>query len=250
MHIIFSPTNKKLTIFVILKQHRAKMILILFALSIAPALAILLAIYFADKYDREPFKLLFISFMIGIVAIIPAIIFELIFGFLDQPHNVFLIFIYTIWVIGLAEEGCKFFFLRTVPYVRPDFNEPLDGIVYAVFISMGFATIENIFYVIDGGIGVGLLRMFTAIPLHAVCGIVMGYYVGLAKFSSHSSRKLLSTGLLLAIVIHGLYDFFLFQQWLTEFTIFAFVVLIIAIIFGIKAIKIHRRNSPFINQTT
>lgn len=223
------------------------MILILFALSIAPALAILLAIYFADKYDREPFKLLFISFMIGIVAIIPAIIFELIFGFMDQRENVFLIFIYAIWVVGFAEEGCKFFFLRTVPYIRPDFNEPLDGIVYGLAISMGFAAAENIFYVLNGGIGVGLLRMFTAVPMHAVCGIVMGYYVGLAKFSSHGSRKLLGTGLILAIVIHGLYDFFLIQQLWTGFAVLAFVVLIVGIAFGIKAIKIHRKNSPFKN---
>ena len=217
----------------------------LLALSVAPSLAIILAIYFSDKYEKEPFKLLLTSFLMGVVALIPAIIFELAFGFLEQPHNVFLIFIYALWVVGLAEEGSKFFFLRTVPYVKPAFNEPLDGIVYAVMISMGFATVENIFYVVDGGLSVGLLRMFTAVPLHAVCGIVMGYYVGLAKFSQNNSRKLLSTGLLLAIVIHGLYDFFLFQQMMAGFAIFAFVVLIVAIVFAIKAIKIHRRNSPF-----
>lgn len=225
------------------------MILLLHALSIAPALAILMTIYFIDKYDREPIRLLLSSVMLGIVALIPAIIFELIFGFMDQRENIFLIFIYAVWVVGFAEEGCKFFFLRMVPFNRPDFNEPLDGIVYGVAISMGFAAVENIFYVLNGGFGTGLLRMFTAVPMHAVCGIVMGYYVGLAKFSSNSARKLLSTGLLLAIVIHGLYDFFLIQQLWSGFAIFSFIVLIIGIAFGIKAIKTHRRNSPFKNQS-
>ena len=217
----------------------------LLALSIAPALAIILAVYFADKYEKEPFKLLLTSFLMGVVALIPALIFELAFGFLEQPQNVILIFIYAVWVVGLAEEGSKFFFLRTVPYVKPAFNEPLDGIVYGVMISMGFAAVENIFYVLDGGVAVGLLRMFTAVPLHAVCGVVMGYYVGLAKFDTKHSRKLSATGLLLAVAIHGLYDFFLFQQMITGFAIFAFVVLIVAVIFRVKAIKIHRKNSPF-----
>ena len=220
-------------------------LILLLVLSIAPGLAILIAIYFSDKYEKEPFKLLLTSFMMGVVALIPAIILELLFGFLDQPTNVLFIFIYAVWVVGLSEEGSKFFFLRTVPYTRSAFNEPFDGIVYAVMISMGFATVENIMYVVDGGFGVGLMRMITAVPLHAVCGIIMGYYVGMAKFDAKNSRKLLSTGLLLATVIHGLYDFFLFQKMQEIFMLFSFVVLIIAVFFSVKAIKIQRKNSPF-----
>lgn len=220
-------------------------LILLLVLSIAPGLAILIAIYFSDKYEKEPFKLLLTSFMMGVVALIPAIILELLFGFLDQPTNVLFIFIYAVWVVGLSEEGSKFFFLRTVPYTRSAFNEPFDGIVYAVMISMGFATVENIMYVVDGGFGVGLMRMITAVPLHAVCGIIMGYYVGIAKFDAKNSRKLLSTGLLLATVIHGLYDFFLFQKMQEIFMLFSFVVLIIAVFFSVKAIKIQRKNSPF-----
>lgn len=220
-------------------------ILLLLALSIAPGLAILLAIYFADKYEKEPFKLLLTSFLMGIVALIPAIILELLFDFMNDPSNVFLIFIYAIWVVGLSEEGAKFFFLRTVPYTRPAFNEPIDGIVYAVMISMGFATVENVMYVFDGGLSVGLMRMITAVPLHAVCGIIMGYYVGLAKFDASKSRKLLFTGLILATVIHGLYDFFLFQELHGGLMLLAFIVLIIAVIFSVKAVKIQRKNSPF-----
>lgn len=220
-------------------------LILLLVLSIAPGLAILIAIYFSDKYEKEPFKLLLTSFMMGVVALIPAIILELLFGFLDQPTNVLFIFIYAVWVVGLSEEGSKFFFLRTVPYTRSAFNEPFDGIVYAVMISMGFATVENIMYVVDGGFGVGLMRMITAVPLHAVCGIIMGYYVGIAKFDAKNSRKLLSIGLLLATVIHGLYDFFLFQKMQEIFMLFSFVVLIIAVFFSVKAIKIQRKNSPF-----
>ncbi len=219
-------------------------LILLLILSIAPGLAILLAIYYSDKYEKEPFKLLLTSFMMGVVALIPAIIIELSFGFLDQPNNVVLIFVYAVWVVGFSEEGSKYFFLRTVPYIRAAFNEPFDGIVYSVMISMGFATVENIMYVVDGGFGVGLMRMITAVPLHAVCGIIMGYYVGMAKFNKQNSRKLLSSGLIIATVIHGLYDFFLFQKMNEVFMLFAFVVLIIASVFSIKAIKIQRKNSP------
>lgn len=114
---------------------------------------------------------------------------------------------------------------------------------------MGFATAENIFYVVEGGVSVGLMRMFTAVPGHASFAVLMGFFAGMAKFRKNSAALLL-TGLIAAVTAHGFYDFFLFQSDYPFFQLFAFVCLIAAILLSFMAIKIHRTNSPFqYNQT-
>ena len=122
----------------------------------------------------------------------------------------------------------------------------MDGIVYAVMISLGFATVENIAYVFGSEgqeIQVAIARMLTAIPLHAVCGIILGYYVGLAKFKSNGA-SLLYTGLLLAVLVHALYNYFIF---LGQGIIFSVIVLIVAIYYSRKAIKSHQKDSQIRN---
>ena len=118
----------------------------------------------------------------------------------------------------------------------------MDGIVYAVMISLVFATVENISYVFkygEQGLFVAITRMFTAIPLHAVCGVILGYFVGLAKFSD-DKRPLLFKGLFLAVLIHALYNYFIF---LGQGFIFSIIVLIVAIYYSKKAIDIHQQDS-------
>ena len=101
-------------------------------------------------------------------------------------------------------------------YAQPkkDFNEPFDGIIYAVMVSMGFAAVENLFYVLEGGMDVAVIRAVTAIPAHAVFAILMGYYMGKAKFSPTKKVRYNLTGLFLAILFHGAYDFFLFINFI------------------------------------
>jgi RsiW-degrading membrane proteinase PrsW (M82 family) len=117
--------------------------------------------------------------------------------------------------------------------------------MYAVAASLGFAAIENVGYVMEFGFTTGLFRMFTAVPGHAMMGVIMGYFVGLAKYresSGHKTRTLL-IGLLAAIAVHGLYDFFL--MWNQDYVaLLALVVLIVALILSVRAIKIHQRSSP------
>lgn len=222
------------------------MIFILLGLALAPAIGIILLVYFKDKYDREPFSLLLKCFLFGILTIIPAIIIELAAGSLDpgQTSNPVSIFIYAFFIVGLSEEGSKFLLLRVYPYRSKSFNEPFDGIVYSVVISMGFAAAENIFYVLDGGMSVALLRMFTAIPGHAAFGVLMGFYVGLAKFKKHNFVYLF-TGLFVAVCAHGFYDWFLFQEDMPGLQLLALVCLTVIIIFSFRAMKIHKKNSPF-----
>ena len=149
--------------------------------------------------------------------------------------------------VALVEEGMKYFFLKKYLFTNPEFNEPLDGIVYAVMVSLGFATVENIMYVIGAqsdGTGVAILRMFSAIPLHAACGVIMGYYVGMAKFKKDNNNSLLLKGVLIATLVHAVYNYFLF---LGQGEVLSFVALFIAIYFSKKAIKIHQKDSQIRN---
>lgn len=111
-------------------------------------------------------------------------------------------------------------------------------------VSMGFAAVENLLYVLEGGLEVALMRAFTAIPAHATFAIIMGYFMGKAKFSNHRMKWNL-IGLSCAILFHGAYDFFLFINFIPGISIGAFVSLIIGIILSNKAIKEHQKNSNF-----
>ena len=177
--------------------------------AIFPPLLIAYYIYQKDKYEKEPKSLIIKSFLFGCLGIIPAIFLE---AFAEGMFAS--LFLYVFIGIALVEEGVKYFFLKKYLFNKPDFNEPMDGIVYAVMISLGFATVENIFYVFNHPgqeMQVAIMRMFTAIPLHAACGVILGYFVGLAKFSDNKNI-LLYKGLFLATLVHALYNYFIFQE--------------------------------------
>jgi RsiW-degrading membrane proteinase PrsW (M82 family) len=210
-------------------------------LAILPPLLIAYYIYQKDKYDKEPKSLIIKSFLFGCLGIIPAIFLEL---FAEGMFNNLILYVFI--GIALVEEGVKYFFLKKYLFNKPEFNEPMDGIVYAVMISLGFATVENIFYVFNHPgqeMNIALLRMFTAIPLHAVCGVILGYFVGLAKFSENK-RILLYKGLFFATLVHALYNYFLF---LGQGLIFSIIALVIAVYYSKKAIKLHQEDSKIRN---
>jgi len=222
-------------------------LLLLFA--VAPVFLIMLYVWFKDKYNREPVKLLLLALFLGIVSIIPAIILELIGNSFFPQMTLFHIFVYAFFVVALSEEGVKFFVLRKFFYRKPAFDEPFDGIVYAVFISMGFAVAENIMYVLNHGLSTAIMRMFTAVPAHAGFAIIMGYFVGKAKFSVRFKSYFLIIGLVNAIIFHGLYDFFLLQNNSDGLRILAFVVLLICLFISIRALNkkrkhLFRKNTP------
>ena len=210
-------------------------------LAVLPPILIAYYVYQKDKYDKEPKSLIIKSFLFGCLGIIPAIFLEL---FAEGMFTN--LFLYVFIGIALVEEGVKYFFLKKYLFNKPDFNEPMDGIVYAVMISLGFATVENIAYVLNNEgqeIQVAIMRMFTAIPLHAVCGVILGYFVGLAKFSDNS-KPLLYKGLFIATLIHGLYNYFIF---LGEGFIFSIIALVVAVYYSKKAINLHQQDSKIRN---
>ncbi|HYV90787.1 MAG TPA: PrsW family glutamic-type intramembrane protease [Chitinophagales bacterium] len=222
--------------------------LILLALAVAPGLAICILIYVKDKYNREPRLLLILSFILGMIAIIPAY-------FIEQTGAIFVLegtstemtLVFAFIVVGATEEGCKFFMLRVYSYRKRDFDEPFDGIMYSVMIAMGFATLENIMYVSQFGIGNAFLRMFTAVPAHAVCGIIMGYYAGLAKFNLNA-KPLLFRGWFYAMLLHGAYDFSLMDKNIPLIIFGAVLSLYLGVRFSLKAIRLHQEGSPFRNR--
>jgi protease PrsW len=220
--------------------------LIIFA--VAPVFIVILYIYYKDKYEKEPKELLLYTFLLGaIVSIIITTV--MYYGFdiilpLQNKTSVLQQFVKAFFVVGFTEEFSKYIIIKFYAQKHKEFNEPFDGIVYAVMVSMGFAATENIFYVLEGGIATALMRAFTAVPAHATFAVLMGYYLGKAKFSNNRIVMNL-TGLLLATLFHGAYDFFLFIDFIPGIWIGAFVSLFIGIVLSRKAIKKHQDASHF-----
>jgi len=219
----------------------------LVALAVTPALLICFLIYRIDLYDKESHWQLIICFVLGMLVTFPAMQVESFgesFG-LNQPGHLGKLVILSFIVVGLTEEVAKFLALIIYAYPRKAFNEPLDGIVYSVMIAMGFATLENIIYADRFGLETTVLRAFTAVPAHAVFGVFMGYYVGLAKFSKTRKLILIISGVLLAAMIHGLYDFFILQEYYDWLMVFATLTLCVSLYFAIRLVRLHQMNSPF-----
>jgi RsiW-degrading membrane proteinase PrsW (M82 family) len=185
----------------------------LLALAIAPGIAIILFVYLKDKYNREPVKHLLMCFLLGVLSAVPALIIEVYAGRLldgSVAKGLLNTVISAFIIVAFTEEYCKYFMLRTYAYPKKQFDEPFDGITYSVMVSMGFATIENIGYVFQHGIGTGVMRMFLSVPAHAAFGVLMGYYVGDAKFKPEKAFYLRTLGIFYAVLFHGAYDCFLF----------------------------------------
>lgn len=215
------------------------------AIALAPGIAISLLIYALDSRDREPVRLLIRSFLLGVACTIFPLAIEGFAGTLGwgASGNVFTTALFAFGIVGLSEELGKYFVLRYFAFPKPAFNEPFDGIVYSVMIGMGFATTENIAYVMQFGIGTGLARMFISVPAHAAFAVLMGYYAGLAKFIPQHRKTLLFTGLFWAVAFHGAFDFFLLIGDNIFLVAASLLCLFIAVRLSIRAIKHHTEIS-------
>lgn len=186
----------------------------LLVIAVTPALALGLAAYFTDRFDREPLRLLIKVFVWGLLSVIPTILAEralLAVNFLTGiGASAFTAFV----VAGLTEEFFKREVVLRGVYLNKAFNEKLDGIIYAVFAALGFATVENIMYVfVNYSVNpyVGIARGIFSVPTHVLLGVTMGYYLSLAKFSANyqSERLYLRKALLVPAILHGFFDFIL-----------------------------------------
>ncbi len=230
--------------------------LLLLGLAAAPGVAIALYIYLKDKHEREPLTLLLLSFFYGAFSTIVTLL-------ISWPVDVLIIlrkgdvvheFVDAMFKVALVEEFSKFIFVRFILYNNKNFNEPFDGIVYSVMVGMGFATLENVLYVNNGGLTTAILRMFTAVPAHATFAVLMGYFLGRAKFSHRNEFLLGILALASATLFHGLYDYFWFladthDEW-TLIGVGSIISLVIGFILSRKAIRLHQQISPFIKMNT
>lgn len=222
-------------------------VLILLALALAPGGAVALYIYLKDKHEREPLGLLARSFFFGVLSVFVTLLISQGIGYFVEIDEQSLgqQAVHAFLIVALVEEFSKFIFVRGILYNNAHFNEPFDGIVYSVMVSMGFATFENILYVYSGGMGTAIMRMFTAVPAHATFAILMGFYLGKAKFE-HKKSYYAFHALGVATLFHGAYDYFLFISFVPGIVLGALVSLLVGIWISRKAIKIHQQASPFI----
>ena len=218
----------------------------LILIALAPVLIILFYIYFRDKYEHEPIGMLLKALLLGGLLTIPIIFAEM--GLQNIGSKIGGGSSSTLWtafiVAGATEEVFKFLALFILIWANRNFNEKFDGIVYAVYISLGFALVENVIYVIEGGATVGLLRALTAVPAHALFGIVMGYYFGIARFFEGEKMVYLIRALFWPIILHGFYDYCLMSQIPILMVIFVPFIVYLWIT-GFKKMKEISDNSRF-----
>jgi RsiW-degrading membrane proteinase PrsW (M82 family) len=220
-------------------------IIISVLIALAPGLFLIWYFYHRDKYEPEPKKKIVKIFLIGAVMVLPAAVIELLLGSLVNRFSSGLvnIFLLSFLVIAPAEELLKYLAVRKWVYNSLEFDEIMDGIVYAVAASLGFATLENVFYVLQLGIATGILRAFLAVPGHALFGALMGYYIGQAKFNKAKENQLILKGIILAILCHGLYDFLVLTRSIfSSFVIFLLVVLSLWIRKQLKKAEIQSKK--------
>ena len=222
--------------------------LVITALALAPTTAVMLYIYLRDKHEREPLSLLLISFLYGGLSTLLTML-------ISWPVNALILtkddevvhqFLSAFFKVALIEEFSKFFFVRFVLFYNKNFNEPFDGIVYSVMVSMGFATLENVIHVYQYGIATGFMRMFTAVPAHATFAIIMGYFLGKAKFTHRRILYFTVVSLVIATLFHGTYDYFLFVSYIPGLWVGAAISLAIVLLLSRKAIRLHDQSSPFV----
>ena len=236
-----------------LTKIRAQMVLLLSA--ILPVAIILYFIYRND-IKKEPWQLLLKCFGFGMFSIIPTIIIEMILNLGNVFHSSFVHSFYTAFIVaGFTEELLKFLILYWIIFKSKRFDQYYDGIVYAVFVSLGFAFVENIIYVLQGGIGTAVGRAILSVPAHGLFGVIMGYFLSLAKFSDVEKIKhKLFPAFLLPMLFHGVFDFILMYGSTTQsptiiLLLFVSFVLLMILLwkFAIRKIKndiaIDKNNS-------
>jgi RsiW-degrading membrane proteinase PrsW (M82 family) len=219
--------------------------LVLVSLSILPGFLIMSLIYNLDEQDKEPLWLLAIAFILGAVNLhLDINILEYLLSSKDVQNN-FLSTGIEALTVSTTEETLKFLVVMLIIYPNKYFDEPFDGIVYSVFVGMGFATAENLTFVLQGSASLALMRMISAVPAHFVFAVIMGYYLGKAKSNKKAQLIFIVLAILIPIIFHALYDYFLFIDFIPGVWIGGIVTLVIALFISKKSIREHMSASPF-----
>jgi RsiW-degrading membrane proteinase PrsW (M82 family) len=225
---------------------------ILLAVSIMPVFLIALILYLLDK-EKESVGTMFKYYALGLLSA-GVVLFIDLFLPTDFVDSYFTMFIYAFIVIAMVEEGAKFGCMKLGLSFEKSYNNFYDSIIFSTAVSLGFAGIENVLYVLGAsfqstalGLGTGLLRAFLAIPGHAIFAIYMGFFLYKAmeaKAKGKSTGTYYFLSLFLPIVLHGTYDFLCFAMGIAEgpllfllfciFVIFMYVSGIVLVVLGVK----------------
>lgn len=185
------------------------------AAAVLPALVLMKYIYNQDSIESEPAGLLIHLAVVGAASVFPVILLESAGKYILESmlapsgalYSVLLMFL----VVAPAEEGCKYFFLKRRTWNHPAFNYQFDGVVYAVFVSLGFAALENVGYVLQFGLSVAITRAIFSVPAHMGFAVLMGSFYGKAKVCQFRGDqkgviKNQRLGVLTAVMLHGIYN--------------------------------------------
>ncbi|MCI0437868.1 MAG: PrsW family glutamic-type intramembrane protease [Chloroflexi bacterium] len=217
--------------------------LILVALAFAPGIFWLWFFARRDVYSPEPKRLLALTFFLGMVATIPAGIINGLFvddSILEEETSLASVAISMLFVVGPIEEFVKFLAVRLVAYRTRYFDEPTDGLVYAAAAGLGFASLENLGYVLAFGPAVMLLRAPLSTLAHVVFSSIWGYQLGLRKHSSPTSWAMVAIGVGMAALVHALFNVSVFV-----FPLFALLIVVGGAIWTIRRFNWTQRVSPF-----
>ena len=213
--------------------------ILLLLLAIVPGLAIAFFIYLRDIRQAEPYSQLLLNIFFGVVSFFMArgigfLLHHFIYiGHEDLTQQLLAAFLF----VGLLGEGSKFLFLRGFTYYNRNFNHAFDGIVYSIMVGMGYATAENILYVVNGDSDSAMLRIITSAPANAVFAVIMGFFLGEAKLFKNRILLYSSLALLIPAAAHGYYDYFLTILNIRGLWMQAIVSLIIVVVLVQLAFK-------------
>ncbi len=216
--------------------------------AVLPAVLLMVKVYRSDRLEKEDPRFLLRLALAGVYATLIALVAERIGGALVTavaPVDTRLgaILLYFV-VVGLSEESAKYFMLYRRSWHSVQFNCQFDAVVYATFVSLGFALWENISYVLHYGFAVAVVRALTAIPGHACFGVFMGVFYGIARSyayleDSDRSRFYRVLSVLVPALIHGAYDYIASVQ--SERGDMGFVVFIV-LLFAVSLYLINQMS--------
>lgn len=214
-------------------------IVFLTLLALAPPIGFLIYILRFDRIEPEPRGFVARMLFLGVLSVVPAALIEGIF--LENPlfagEGLVQAALQSFLVIAPVEEAMKLLVVLLFAWRSRNFNEPNDGIVYTGAVSIGFAMAENVLYVLQHGFGVGVARALTAIPGHTFTGVLMGRYIGMARFAPTRSRCVgnVVAGLFLAWFLHGLYNTFVLSG--TAWALMVVPMVVLYFVLGVRHLK-------------
>lgn len=208
---------------------------ILLSVAIAPALALLSYFYLRKEIAKEPSKLLLHSFIYGAILTFPILFIQHVI----QEEEIFSsLFLHQALVTSALEEFFKWLILVIAIYKHVEFDDPYDGILYGASVALGFATVENILFLLNFGMNEAFIRALLPVSSHALFGVVMGYYLGRAKFSARKAKNEITYAFLASFVLHTIYNSILIIKGLELLLIVPFMLFLW--VFGLsKAKKAH-----------